>query len=47
MFRLIRLPFLLGAAFVAGIFYERAGVSEGCREEGGRMLNGICYGAEQ
>lgn len=44
MFRLIRLPFLLGIAFVIGVFYERNAGLEKCLDAGGDMQRGICRG---
>lgn len=42
MFRLIRLAILCLAAFVAGVFFERAGVSDACRQAGGVPQAGLC-----
>ncbi|MEP5152972.1 hypothetical protein [Planktotalea sp.] len=47
MFRLIRLPFLLGIAFVIGVFYERNAALEKCVQEGGTMKSGICRGVSE
>lgn len=47
MFRLIRLPFLLGIAFVIGVFYERNAALEKCTAEGGEMKSGICRGVSE
>jgi hypothetical protein len=41
--RLIRLSFMLTAAFVAGMFVERAHQQDLCRTSGGQWLSaGIC-----
>lgn len=45
MFRLFRLLFLLFAAFIAGILYERNAMADICQDKGGRVENGICVGA--
>lgn len=46
MFGLIRLIALLGAAFVGGVFFERAQAQEGCERQGGGIIDGVCVGAE-
>jgi len=45
VFGLIRLPLLIGAAFVAGVFYERDQAREACRAAGGVPQAGVCIGA--
>lgn len=41
--RLIRLSVMLAAAFVAGMFFERAHQQDLCRKSGGEWLRaGIC-----
>lgn len=47
MFRLIRLPFLLGIAFVVGVFYERNAALENCVELGGELNSGVCRGVSK
>ena len=42
MFQLIRLAILCLAAFIAGVFFERAGVSDACRQAGGLPQSGLC-----
>ena len=42
MFRLIRLPIFCGAAFVAGMIYERANIREACQMVEGVSINGLC-----
>ncbi|MCI5042459.1 MULTISPECIES: hypothetical protein [Donghicola] len=42
MFGLIRLPFLLAVAFVAGMMYERSEKGKLCDEIGGTTRNGLC-----
>lgn len=42
MFRLIRLIFLVGVAFVVGVFYERNAQSEACKTQGGTLRAHIC-----
>jgi len=44
MFGLIRLPLLLGVAFVAGVFYERSQAREACLVAGGTPQAGLCLG---
>ena len=45
MFMLIRLPLLLGVAFVAGMFYERGQQREVCENSGGVWTRGAyCVG---
>ena len=45
IFRLIRLVFLIGAAFVAGILFERYHQRELCDQSGGQWLRaGFCAG---
>jgi hypothetical protein len=47
MFRLIRLPILLGTAFVIGVFYERNAALDKCLNAGGTMKSGICRGVSE
>jgi hypothetical protein len=47
MFRLLRILILLGAVFVAGILYERNGMTDNCLDRGGNIEKGICIGARQ
>lgn len=43
MFSLIRTPILILIAFVAGLLYERNGVTEACVNSGGNMRDGVCW----
>ncbi|MEE4187091.1 MAG: hypothetical protein V2I76_01410 [Roseobacter sp.] len=45
MFKPIRLVILLGAAFLAGLLFERYNSSEKCVQAGGSMDAGLCRGA--
>ena len=47
MFRLIRLPIMLGIAFVLGVFYERNAALDKCLDAGGAMKSGICRGVSE
>lgn len=47
MFRLVRLLFLLVAAFVAGFFYAEMTRSERCVELGGTVQGGLCLGGAE
>jgi hypothetical protein len=47
MFRLVRLFFLLVAAFVAGFLYSEFGHTERCIAKGGDPRGGICFGDAQ
>jgi len=47
MFRLIRLPILLGIAFVTGVFYERNAAREVCEAAGGTKERALCIGASK
>jgi hypothetical protein len=42
MFRLIRLPILLGLAFLAGVIYEKQNARTLCEAAQGRYQNGLC-----
>lgn len=42
MFRLIRLPILLGLAFLAGVIYEKQNARTLCEAAQGRYQNGFC-----
>lgn len=42
MFRPLRTLFLVLAAFVAGIFFERGAQREACLEAGGSYAAGLC-----
>lgn len=44
MFRLIRMIFLVAAAFVAGVLYERNTLRTTCLDGGGVWEAGTCYG---
>ena len=46
MFRLIRLVFLIGVAFVTGVFYERNTQRTVCLDGGASWDRGVCYGLE-
>ncbi|WP_375254562.1 hypothetical protein [Yoonia sp.] len=46
MFRLLRLIFMLIAAFVAGMLYERDGRRTICENGGGLWIENICVGPE-
>lgn len=43
MFGLVRTTILVLVAFVAGVLYERNGVSEACLGSGGNMHDGVCW----
>lgn len=45
MFGLIRLPLLLGLAFIVGVFFERSQAREACLAAGGTMQAALCKGA--
>jgi len=47
MFRLIRLAFFTGAAFVAGFLYAETSRSERCEARGGTVVEGLCLGVSQ
>ncbi|XDA99144.1 hypothetical protein AB1M95_04340 [Sulfitobacter sp. LCG007] len=47
MFRPIRTLMLIGVAFLAGLFTERANQRESCLERGGEMSEGLCLGVEE
>ena len=47
MFRPLRWFFLLAAAFLAGVFVERAAHRDHCLDRGGAMSEGLCMGAEE
>jgi hypothetical protein len=47
MFRLIRLPILLCAAFGAGYIYAELNQNERCDARGGTVQDGLCIGAAQ
>lgn len=44
MFRLIRLPILLCAAFGAGYVYSEISWANRCEARGGEARGGVCYG---
>ncbi len=44
MFKPFRLIFLLGAAFLTGLLFERQSAGEACRGAGGSMDAGLCRG---
>lgn len=45
MFGLIRLPLLVGLAFVAGMLYERSEARTACLAAAGEMRDNLCIGA--
>ena len=47
MLRLLRFLFLLGAAFVSGIIFERIAHTGNCLDRGGNVERGICIGARK
>ncbi len=47
MFRPIRSLMMIFFAFLAGIFFERAGSSDRCLDRGGAMSEGLCIGVDE
>lgn len=46
MFRPIRTLFLIGIAFLGGVFYERGNARTACLDDGGVWDNAACFGRE-
>lgn len=44
---MFRTLFLIAAAFLAGIFYERSGQNGACVARGGEMSENLCLGVEE
>jgi len=47
MFRPIRTLFLIGLAFLGGVFFERNTAREACLEAGATWDTASCYGLEK